>query len=184
MQHQRGVESVRFDSDIKGLLKGVGIGCSILCAVEMAAGIVIYAAGFFHLKADPVSIIGVILGSVLGTAVAVAVFWWMAASLQRSLDESAWMAKSVSRRTSASMAMLWTWTASGGKAVKKGVQAGYNKRLLAQAAWVAVAVFVPYINTVCGLIPLLFPKLAIYGLQITGKLNLTQPKSGGKGGET
>lgn len=162
MQHQRGVESVRFDSDIKGLLKGVGIGCSILCAVEMAAGIVIYAAGFFHLKADPASIIGVILGSVLGTAVAVAVFWWMAASLQRSLDEAA----------------------SGGKAVKKGVQAGYNKRLLAQAAWVAVAVFVPYINTVCGLIPLLFPKLAIYGLQITGKLNLTQPKSGGKGGET
>ena len=86
----------------------------------------------------------------------------MAVSLQKSLDEAA----------------------SGGKAVKKGVQAGYNKRLLAQAAWVAVAVFVPYINTVCGLIPLLFPKLAIYGLQITGKLNLMQPKSGGKGGET
>jgi hypothetical protein len=55
---------------------------------------------------------------------------------------------------------------------------------VAYQAWVAVAVFVPYINTVCGLIPLLFPKLAIYGLQITGKLNLTQPKSGGKGGET
>ena len=69
MRYQRRVGSVRFDSDIKGLLKGVEIGCSILCAVEMMAGIVIYAAGFFHLKADPVSIIGVILGAVVANLV-------------------------------------------------------------------------------------------------------------------
>lgn len=157
---------MKFDSDIKGLVKGVFIGCSILCAAETVIGIVIAAAGFFDFTADPKTIAGIVLGSAGGTAVAMGVFVWMAASLQKSLNEAA----------------------LGGAHVKRGVQAGYTRRLLAQGVWIVIAVFAPFINTIFGLIPLLFPKLAIYGLQLTGKLNLTNTKgtgsSGDKGGET
>jgi len=152
---------MKFDADIKGLLKGVFTGCGILCAVEVAIGIVIYAVGLFGLKGTSSNIVGVVLGAAGGTAVACLVFLWMAASLQKSLNQAA----------------------LGGAAVRKGVQTGYTRRLLAQGLWVIAAIFLPFINTICGLIPLLFPKLAIYILQITGKLNLTQ-KPGDKGGES
>lgn len=143
---------MKLDSDIKGLLKGVFTGCVILCAAEAVLGIAACAAGLFGLQADAVSVSGVVLGSAGGTAVAMLVFWWMCVSLQKSLDRAA----------------------LGGMDVKRGVQAGYTKRLLVQGIWVVIAALVPFINTVCGLIPLLFPKFAIYLLQITGKLALTQ----------
>lgn len=143
---------MKFDNDIKGLLKGVLTGCGILCLVEVVIGIVFCAAGLFNMKMAPGPLIGVILGSVGGTAVAMLVFLWMTVSLQKSLDKAA----------------------LGGAAVKKGVQTGYTQRLLVQGIWVVAAIMIPFINTVCGLIPLLFPKLSIYLLQITGKLNLTQ----------
>ena len=152
---------MKLDSDIKGLVKGVFTGCGILCAIEIAVGIVMCAAGFFHEGSTPASIAGVIVGSLGGTAVAMLVFLWMAVSLQKSLDKAA----------------------LGSAAVKRGVQAGYTQRLLAQGAWVVAAALVPFINTICGLVPLLFPKLAIYMLQVTGKLSLTQKSQTGQAAE-
>lgn len=153
---------MKLDSDIGGLLKGVLTGCVILCLLETIAGIVVYAAGVLGLEASPKNFIGVVLGSFGGTVVAMLVFLWMAVSLQKALNAAA----------------------ADGKAVRKGVQTGYASRLLAQGVWVAAAIFIPYINTICGLIPLLFPKMAIYVLQITGKLNLTQktPSAGALAG--
>lgn len=153
---------MKFDSDVQGLLKGVVKTSLLLFAVEAAIGIVLCAAGLFHLEMTPLSVLGIVLGAAGGTAIAVFCFWWMCASLQKSLD-----------------------AAAAGKAeVKRGVQAGYFKRLMVQGIWVAIAAFVPVINTISGLVPLLFPKMAIYLLQITGKLNLTQQKPKVKGGES
>lgn len=153
---------MKFDSDIGQLLKGVLRTSVILCLIECAAGIALHLAGLSGTKADALSIAGVVLGSAGGTAVAVLVFRWMCASLQKSLDDAA----------------------RGGAAVKKGVQTGYAKRLLVQGVWAVAAIFAPFINTICGLIPLLFPKMSIYILQKTGKLGMTRPKTGQEGGET
>lgn len=143
---------MKLDSDIKQLVRGVSVGCAILCSAEVVIGIVLLAAGVFGLELSAMSVAGILLGAVGGSLVATLVFLWMAASLQKSLDDAA----------------------KSGKSVRRGVQAGYTQRLLAQGAWVVVAILVPFINTIAALIPLLFPKLAIYGLQTSGKLNLTQ----------
>lgn len=56
------------------------------------------------------------------------------------------------------------------KLLKAKVQGSYNFRILVQAAWVAAAFFIPWINVIAAAIPLLFPTAVIYYLQITGKL--------------
>lgn len=56
------------------------------------------------------------------------------------------------------------------KLLKAKVRGSYNFRILFQAAWVAAAFFIPFINVIAAAIPLLFPTAVIYYLQITGKL--------------
>lgn len=153
---------MKLDSDIRDLLKGVLRTSILFCAIECVLAAALYAAGAVGSGADEKSIAGVVIGAAGGTAVAVLVFWWMCVSLQKSLDKAA----------------------QGGAAVKKGVQTGYAQRMLVQGLWVVAAALAPFINTICGLVPLLFPKMAIYVLQKTGKLKLTQKTPGEKGGET
>jgi hypothetical protein len=157
---------MHLDSDLKGFIKGVTIGCSLLCAAQIAISAGLSASGLIKFHFDYT----IITGTVGGTLVALGVFVWMMFSLQRALSAAE----------------------NGGAEVRRGVQLGYGKRLLAQGVWIVAAIFLSQINTVCALIPLLFPKLAIYLLQITGKLNLTQPSAGvapqvqpgAKGGES
>lgn len=143
---------MKLDSDIKGLVRGVSVGCAILCSAEVVIGIVLLSTGGFGLELSAMSVVGILLGAVGGSLVAALVFHWMAVSLQKSLDDAV----------------------KTGKTVQRGVQVGYTQRLFAQGAWVVVAILVPFINTIAALIPLLFPRLAIYGLQAMGKLNSTQ----------
>ena len=56
------------------------------------------------------------------------------------------------------------------KQMKARFQLSYNARLIAQAAWVAVAFFASCFHVLAAAIPLLFPTVVIYYLQMTGKL--------------
>lgn len=122
----------------------MAVGCSV-CAVIMVVGLLI------------LSLLGigtfsyrVILGAVGGTAVAVLNFALMCLMVQNAAgiqDE---------------------------KRLKLKVQSSYNLRIFIQAAWVAVAFFVPWIHVIAAAIPLLFPTAVIYFLQFTGRL---MPKS-------
>ncbi len=140
---------MQLDKDVRDLAKGVTRGSSILCVIEILLIVLLSVAGLVTFR------LTMVLAAIGGTAVVVGCFWWMAVSLQKSLDEAL----------------------SGGRAVKSGVMAGYGKRLGVQGLWVIVTVVVPYMLTgqmqtsviVCGLVPLLFARLSIYGIQITGK---------------
>lgn len=56
------------------------------------------------------------------------------------------------------------------KQMKAHFQLSYNARLIVQAAWVVAAFLAPCFHPVAAAIPLLFPALVIYYLQIKGKL--------------
>ncbi len=88
----------------------------------------------------------VILGALGGTAVAIANFALMCLMVQNAAG------------------------IQDQKLLKAKVQGSYNLRILFQAAWVAVAFFVPFLNVIAAAIPLLFPTAVIYFLQITGRL--------------
>ena len=45
----------------------------------------------------------------------------------------------------------------------------YNTRMLLQAGWVVVAILAPCFQFIAGIAPLVFPRVTIYYLQITGK---------------
>lgn len=57
-----------------------------------------------------------------------------------------------------------------GKPLKARVQLSYHLRLIFQAVWIVVAFLVPAFHVLAAAIPLLFPTLVLYTLQIQGKL--------------
>lgn len=150
---------MHLDDDIKGLVKGVFACCGILCVIEIVVGFLISFTGLYAFD------VTIVIGAVGGTLIGMICFIWMAVSLQKSLNAAQ----------------------NGGAEVRRGVQKGYIQRMGLQGLWIVASVFVPFINVISALIPLLFPKLAIYILQITGKLNLTGKvgsEPGVKGGES
>jgi len=56
------------------------------------------------------------------------------------------------------------------KAMKSFIQGSYNGRLLLQAGWIVAAYLMPWVNVFAAAIPLLFPNLMIFYLQLKGKL--------------
>lgn len=54
--------------------------------------------------------------------------------------------------------------------MKAKFQLSYNLRMLFQAGWVVVAFLVPQIHLVAGALPVLFPNVVIYYLNMKGKL--------------
>lgn len=88
----------------------------------------------------------VLLGAVLGCAVAISNFAFLCITIQKNVgltDE---------------------------KRMKARFQLSYNARMLYQAVWVVVAFLVPQIHVVAGALPLLFPHMVILFLQSRGKL--------------
>ena len=53
--------------------------------------------------------------------------------------------------------------------MKSIVQLSYNLRLAVQAGWIVLAFIVPFFHVIAGAIPLLFPRMTLYYLQVTGK---------------
>lgn len=56
------------------------------------------------------------------------------------------------------------------KLMKRRFQLSYNLRLILQALWVVLCFLIPQIHLAAGALPVLFPNLVIYYLQIRGKL--------------
>ena len=60
---------------------------------------------------------------------------------------------------------------------KAKLQVSYNSRMLLQAVWVVVAIAAPCFQPFASVLPLFFPRITIYYLQITGKYKpLTVPQ--------
>lgn len=111
----------------------------------------------------------VFIGALLGTAVAVANFFLMALSVQKSAEK---MNGAVIPRDEK--------TGEEGEAgeenenslspeaneAKKFMQASYTGRLILLVIFCIIAVNVPFIHTVAFLIPLLFPRLAVFAIQL------------------
>ena len=87
----------------------------------------------------------VILGSILGAAVAIANFAGICFVVQKIIDEP------------------------DEKRRKAKLQLSHNARMLLQAVWVVVAIAAPCFQPFASVLPLFFPRITIYYLQITGK---------------
>ena len=60
---------------------------------------------------------------------------------------------------------------------KAKLQLSHNSRMLMQAVWVIVAIAAPCFQPFAGVLPLFFPRITIYYLQITGKYKPLTPKA-------
>lgn len=94
----------------------------------------------------------VILGSILGAAVAIANFAGICVVVQKIIDEP------------------------DEKRRKAKLQLSHNARMLMQAVWVVVAIAAPCFQPFASVLPLFFPRITIYYLQITGKYQPYAPK--------
>ncbi len=118
-------------------------------AIAVAVGLVIMYAGFFVLHGFfPEKVpfdYTVILGGIGGGAVAVLNFFLLGITLQGAVG------------------------ISDEDEIKTRVKASYRNRMLLQVVWVIVAILVPYVQVIAGLLPLLMPGVwfKIYGF--TGK---------------
>lgn len=95
----------------------------------------------------------VILGSLVGALVAIGNFAGICLVVQKIIDE-----QDEKRR-------------------KAKLQLSYNGRMLLQAVWVVVAIAAPCFQPFAGVLPLFFPRVTIYYLQITGKYKPLAPKA-------
>lgn len=121
-------------------VKRMSIGCCI------CAGLQLVAMGLLSLGGIGRFDYKVLLSTAIGTAIAILNFTLMCLMVQKAVatqDE---------------------------KLRKSKIQASYNLRLLVQAGWIVAAFLLPFTNALAGAIPLLFPSLIIYYLQIKGKL--------------
>ena len=94
----------------------------------------------------------VVLGGLVGAAVAIANFAGICFVVQKIIDE-----QDEKRR-------------------KAKLQLSYNGRMLMQAVWVVVAIAAPCFQAFASILPLFFPRITIYYLQITGKYKPLRPQ--------
>lgn len=93
----------------------------------------------------------VVLSSLIGAAVAIGNFAGICFVVQKVIDEQ------------------------DEKKRKAQLQLSYNGRMLIQAVWIIVAIAAPCFQAFAGVLPLLFPRVTIYYLQITGKYKPLAP---------
>ena len=95
----------------------------------------------------------VVLGGLVGAAVAIANFAGICFVVQKIIDEP------------------------DEKRRKAKLQLSHNSRMLMQAVWVVVAIAAPCFQPFASVLPLFFPRITIYYLQITGKYKPLTPKA-------
>ena len=93
----------------------------------------------------------VVLASLVGAAVAIGNFAGICFVVQKVIDEP------------------------DEKKRKAQLQISYNTRMLLQALWIIIAIAAPCFQAFAGVLPLLFPRVTIYYLQITGKYKPQTP---------
>mgnify|MGYP000756217566 CR=1 FL=1 len=123
----------------------------IACGVSLCTAVMWVVFAALHLvgwvKFDDT----VVLGSLVGAAVAIGNFAGICFVVQKIIDEP------------------------DEKRRKATLQLSYNSRMLLQALWVVVAVAAPCFQPFASVLPLLFPRVTIYYLQITGKYKPLAP---------
>ena len=118
----------------------IAIGTAIGTALMVA---VFFVLSLFHLVTFNMK---VVLGAVVGALVAVANFTLLCLTIQKAAQTE------------------------DKKQMKARVQLSYNFRLILQAGWIVLAFLLPWFNVVAAALPLLFPTVVIYVLQMRGKL--------------
>lgn len=114
---------------------------TLLCtAILLAVFAVLGAVGLVPFT------LSVVLGALVGAAVAIVNFAVLCLTVQNAAAKS-----------------------DDPKAMRASVQLSYNIRLFVQAIWCAAAFISPRIHLVAGILPLLFPRIVIHFLQITGR---------------
>lgn len=122
-------------------VKRIAIGSGICACIQVAVFWLLSLVGVGSFRW------GVVIGTLGGTAMAILNFALMCITLQKA-----------------------TANASDEKLVKAKVRNGYNLRKIIQILWVIAAFFLPGVNVLAAAIPLFFPNVVIYYLQIKGKL--------------
>ena len=138
---------MKLQSASKKEVTRMAAGCGICAVIEVAA------FGVLHLFGIGSFSYRVILGAAGGTLVAIVNFALMCLMVQNAAG------------------------IQDQKLLKAKVRGSYNLRILFQAAWVAAAFFIPFLNVIAAAIPLLFPTAVIYFLQITGRLMPKEERS-------
>lgn len=130
---------MKLQPESKKELKRILCGAAICTAVMWVAFAALGLVGWVRFD------LKLVLSSLVGDAVAVGNFAGICLMVQKVIDE-----QDEKRR-------------------KAQLQASYNIRMLIQAVWVIVAIGAPCFQSFAGILPLLFPRITIYYLQITGK---------------
>lgn len=121
-------------------IKRIAVGTGICDLILLAVLFVLSLEGLLTFNYT------VILGTAVGSLVAILNFTVMCLTIQKAVD------------------------ISEQKQMKSFIQGSYNGRLLLQAGWIVVAFLVPHFNVIAAAAPLLFPNLTIFYLQSKGKL--------------
>ena len=124
---------MKLQDAVKKETKFMAAGCGVCCVVTILVFVLLHM--FF-----PDTVIfdyRVILGAVLGSAVAVGNFLWMAIAVQ----------KFTSCEDDERAKVVW--------------KTNFRYRMLAQLVWGILAIVLPFINTVAGIVPLFYPSIVI-----------------------
>ena len=124
----------------------------IACGVALCTAVMWVVFAALHLVGWVAFDYKVILSGIIGAAVAIGNFAGICFVVQKVIDEQ----DEKKRNT-----ML---------------KASYNSRMLVQALWVIIAIAAPCFQAFAGVLPLLFPRVTIYYLQITGKYKPLKPQ--------
>ena len=115
---------------------------TVLCSCVMF--ILFWIGHFFFPQVVPMDY-RVVLGTLAGSAVAIANFFLLALTVQKAAEME------------------------DQKAIRQLVQASYTRRMLFQGIWVIGALFLPCFHGLAAVLPLIFPRITIFLLQITGQ---------------
>ncbi len=137
---------MKLQPESKKELTRIACGTAICTAVMWVIFAALHLVGWVRFDST------VILGSILGAAVAIANFAGICFVVQKIVDE-----QDEKRR-------------------KAKLQLSHNARMLMQAVWVVVAIAAPCFQPFASVLPLFFPRVTIYYLQITGKYQPFVPK--------
>lgn len=130
---------MKLEESSKKELRRIAGGTAICTAAMWAVFAALSLVGWARFDAS------VIVSSLIGALIAVGNFAGICLVVQKVIDE-----QDEKRR-------------------KARLQISYNARMLLQALWIIVAIVVPYFQAFAAILPLIFPRIAIYYLQITGK---------------
>ena len=137
---------MKLQPESKKELTRIACGTAICTAVMWVIFAALHLVGWVRFDST------VILGSILGAAVAIANFAGICFVVQKIIDEP------------------------DEKRRKAQLQLSHNARMLLQAVWVVVAIAAPCFQPFASVLPLFFPRITIYYLQITGKYKPLAPK--------